>query len=254
MDVRNISVAQYQNLRAVFLAVLEEHLGGRIPVKEPQELQIPCGGISEAHYRWLKMLDSSASPERFRLGIEKRRPEATLLITVLDFLRSEPRPVDDDRFDWLITYLFKLRREHGECGENIGAQILETLPDLSQGPLSDAGRQYLTRIAGLLQRINSYKSRAQLNRSGVIAEGRRLKAAFGEERYHPVVLSVLVNYNLAAGKAFAGLPDESVLEENVDADAPPLELASFNQEAGASDDAVGGASEVLTHALSTSFD
>src|SRR6266404_5861625 len=141
MDVKSLSVKQYQNLRWIFLAIVEEHLCGPIPVVEPDELQAPPGEISVEHYRWLKMLDSCASPERFRRGIETCSPDDALLITLLDFLRSEPqRQIDHDRFDWLITYLLKRR---GTSDQSMGGQILEMLPDLPQAPLSDAGRKSL---------------------------------------------------------------------------------------------------------------
>jgi hypothetical protein len=121
------------------------------------------------------------------------------------------REVDHDRFDWVITYIFKRRLDQGEAQGfgGIGQQIAEMFPDFPQPPLSDAAKQQLSVLSERLQQINAFTNFAQLQQSGLIAKGRELKESFDEERYHPAVLAAVVNYNLVLGKAFKSLFDEA---------------------------------------------
>ena len=209
MAVQETSVAEYLILRALLTGVLEEHLKG--PVPAPKELMTANYGLTDAHRRWLMLLDLCAAPEALRLGLKKRDPSEESLITLLHFLVRLGREVDHDRFDWVITYLFKRRLENGELPgtAGIGAEIARMFPNFPQPPLSESARQQLSVMKSALTQIDSFTSFKQLTQSGIIEKGREWKEGFREERYHPAVLAAVVNYNLVLGKAFRGLFDDS---------------------------------------------
>jgi hypothetical protein len=206
----DISVRDYLVLHGTLIGILEDYLQGPLPIAPPEELRAPSQGITDAHRRWLTMLDLCATPEALRLAIQKRAPLEETLIALLGFFLTQGRQVDHDRFDWLITYVFKRRLATGvlQGFGNIGAQILEMFPDLSQSQLSATTKEQIAQLVGALEEINSFTTLGQLTRSGLVSKGRELKEGFGEERYHPAVLAAVVNYNLVLGRAFRELFDE----------------------------------------------
>jgi hypothetical protein len=216
VNTSDISVRDYLILRSLLTGVLEDHLGGALPVREPEELRAPPpGGLTDEHYRWLMVLDLCATPAALRLGIEKRSPRDAVLTTLLGFFLGRDREVDHDRFEWLLTYIFKRRLESGEAqgAESIGAQILEMFPDLSQTRLSSSAEEQIEKLQAVLEEVNSFSTLLQLTGSGLFSKGRELKESFGEERYRPAVLAAVVNYNLVLAGAFRGLFDR-VAEQN----------------------------------------
>ena len=60
-------------LRTLLTNILEEHLKG--PVPEPKELKTADNGLTEAHRRWLMLLDLCAAPEALRIGVKNRAPD-----------------------------------------------------------------------------------------------------------------------------------------------------------------------------------
>ncbi len=207
----DISVQDFLVLRKLLTAVLEENINGSVP--ELEELDSTVLGLTDAHYRWLRVLDLCAAPEALRLGVQRRNPHDRALVTLLRYLFRQDRPVDHDRFDWVLTYILKRRLENGtaEVFGNIGTQIMEMFPDFRQPPLSSNACDIIKKMAAALEEIKSFTSFPQLTGSGLIARGRELKEQFQEERFHPAALSAAVNYNLVLGKAFKELFNEGAL-------------------------------------------
>src|ERR1022692_658551 len=217
MNKSDITVRDYLTLRGLLTGILEDHLEGALPMQEPEELVVPPAVLTPVHYRWLMVLDLCATPAALRVGIEKRVPRDGPLITLLRFFLAQNRPVDHDRFDWLLTYLFRRRMEAGEGqgSGSIGAQILEMFPDLPQTQLSMRAQEQVEMLLANLDDITSCRTLLQLTSSGFVAKGRELKESFGEERHRPAVLAAVVNYNLVVGRAFRSLFDR-VAQQNRD--------------------------------------
>ncbi len=208
-----ISVQDFLVLRKLFTGVLKESIKASRP--EPEELDSTAQGVTEAHRRRLMMLDLCIAPEALRLGVQHGNPDDQSLVTLLRYLIRQGRRVDHDRFDWVLTYILKRRLESG-TGESFGsveAQIMEMFPHLPQPPLSGNARNIIKKLTTALKEINSFSSFPQLTASGLIAQGRKLKDQLQKERFHPAVLSAVVNYNLVLGKAFKKLFDEAALQK-----------------------------------------
>jgi len=220
--VQDISVAEYLSLRALLAGILEDHLKGPIP--EAKQLKTAEGGVTDAHRRWLMILDFCAPPEALRIGVTKRGPDDKTLITLLRYLHRMGRGVDHDRFDWAITYVFKRRLEKGELQStgDIPGEVACMFPEFDQPPLSDHARQQLAALRAVQGQIGSFHDFRQLTQSGIIAKGREIKQSFGPERYHPAVLGAGVNYNLALGEICQGLLDKPVAPgESKQVEPPP---------------------------------
>jgi hypothetical protein len=211
VDREDLSVSDFLVLREVLTGILEENISG--PVPEPQEVCFASRYLTDAHRRWLMVLDLCATPEALRLGLQRRAPDDESLIVLMHYLLRLGRPVDHDRFDWVLTYLFKRRLETGALPGvgNIGAQIIALFPNFPQPPLTSQARDLIKKLSAALEEIKAFTSFPQLTASGLLAKGRQLKEQFEEERYHPAVLSAVVSYNLVLGKAFQSLFDESAL-------------------------------------------
>jgi hypothetical protein len=215
MTPTDISVGDYLILRELLSGILEDHLDGTLPVQEPEEMRTPHQGLTERHVRWLRILDLCATPAALRMGIAKRAPKDAALITLLSFFLKQNQHGDHDRFEWLLTYVFKRRLDTGQAqgAGSVGAQILEMFPNLPQVSLSSAAKDQITQLSATLDEIKSCSTLTQLTRSGLVSKGRELKECFGEERYRPAVLAAVVNYNLVLGRAFGELFEE-VAEQN----------------------------------------
>ncbi len=215
MNISSISVADYLTLRGLLTEILENHLENTVPMHEPEHLRNPQDGLTEEHYRWLMVLDLCATPAALRMAIQKLSPPDADLIKLLTFFLTQDRQVDHDRFEWLLTYLFKRRMETGELHVfgGIGAQVLTMLPGLPQTPLSSAARDHLAKLMAALEAIGSFSTLEQLMHSDLVSKGRELKEGFGEERNRPAALAAIVNYNLVLGRAFRKLFD-MVAEQN----------------------------------------
>ena len=177
----------------------------------PVELTVVENEMTDAHRRWLMLLDLGAAPEALRVGITRRSPDEASLVTLLRYLMRMGREVDHDRFDWVITYLFKRRLEQGEgrVDGSLGVEITAMFPDFPQPPLSDHARALVEELAAALGQIISFTTFQQLTASGLVEKGRDRKASFHEERYHPAVLASVVKYNVVLGKVFRKLFDEA---------------------------------------------
>jgi len=208
MVVQDISVGDYLSLRTLLAALLEDHLKGPLP--EAKQLKTADNGVTDAHRRWLTMLDLCAPPEILRLGVTKLGPDDKALLTLLHYLHRMGRAVDHDRFDWVITYMFKRRLESGDLlsAGDIAGVIVYMFPEFDQAPLSDRTRQQLAVLRAQQAQVESFTEFQQFAKSDVIAKGREIKESFGRERYHPAVLGAVVSYNLALGQTFQSLIDK----------------------------------------------
>jgi hypothetical protein len=122
--------------------------------------------------------------------------------------------VDHDRFEWLLTYLFRRRMQTGEGSEaSIGAQLLDMFPTLAQTPLTPVAQENLSKLLAIVEEIKSYTNLLQLTSSRLVTRGRELKESFGEERHRPAVLAAVVKYNLLLGREFRVL-FERVAQQN----------------------------------------
>lgn len=170
--------------------------------------------FTDAKQRWLMVLDLCANPEVLRRGVQERSPDDKSLVVLLRYFKMLGRPVDFDRFDWILTYIFRRRLEDQgpDVLTNIGTQVTELFPEFPQPPLSPDATAVLKRMEMALGEIKAFPNFAALTKSGLIAKGRDWKERFQEERHHPAVLAAVVNYNLTLGKAFRDLFNRATLE------------------------------------------
>jgi hypothetical protein len=208
----SLSLRDFSVLQKLLTSLLEEYLKG--PVPSPIDLHDAPSEITDSNLRWLMVLDLCASPEVLRQGVQERSPDDGSLVVLMRYFLSRGRPLDLDRFDWVLTYIFRRRfeKEGPEATENIGAQITEMFPDFQQPPLTPDATAIIQRISMALGEIKAFSSFAALTKSGLIAKGRDWKERFEGERHHPAVLAVVVNYNLALGRAFRDLFNRAALD------------------------------------------
>ncbi len=206
-----LSVNDFSTLRGLLTEILEEHLHGAVP--EPAGLDKHPGEVGDIERRWLVILDLCATPEIMRRAVQERSPADESLIVLMKYLLFLGRPVDEDRFDWVLTYIFRRRAEKARTGclENIGMQIMGMFPG-PQPALSPQAQDVLKKMTECMEKIKTFKKFSELTASGLIAKGRELKEQFHEERHHPTILAEVVNYNLVTGKVFHELFQGAALQ------------------------------------------
>ncbi|GEM_PF-6145019 len=240
MNRSDLQIRDYLILRGLFTTILEDHLQGAMPMQEPEELRAPKDRLTEAHHRWLLVLDLCATPAAMRVSIEKRSPPDRDLEVLLEFFMTQNRQADHDRFEWLLTYVC---RRHLEAGDgNFAAQILEMFPHLPQTALTPATQTQVDKLLATLDEINACTTLLQLTSSALVAKGRELKEGIGAERYRPAVLVAVVKYNLVLARAFRDLFGK-VAQQNRDLSAQlvadyrdnvaPLQLLAASAQASA---------------------
>ena len=118
---------------------------------------------------------------------------------------------DRDKVDWLVTHLFKVREEQSN---NLTGWVKSAMEDILKGidfsPLSADAQASLAEIPAVRDEVRDLESFSQLTDSRIIQRGRELKNQFGEEFFHPDVLTPIVNYNLLFGKIFHAMLQETM--------------------------------------------
>ncbi len=214
-----VNKLEFSLLHKLLLDVVETQVGGPIPIPEGvkaavhDDSKIPEPLPAELT-NWLGLLDLCATAPVLRTGIQKNKPVEMALHALVLFICTKPNrgEADQERLDWVLTYIFKSRQaQSGELG-NVDEQIQTLLAGLPSPELSDTAWNLTTELTELLDDILGKSNFEQLSSSGLIARGREIKQGFKDEFFHPKVLTAVVTYNLVFGRKFDRLFNEAAAQ------------------------------------------
>ncbi len=168
---------------------------------------------SEPAQQWLALLDMAVQPQPLRGYLKEHDVGEPALQAMIRFLvaKKNHSQADRDKVDWLVTHLFKVREEQSN---NLTGWVKSAMEDILKGiafsPLSANAQAAMAEIPALLDEVRYFESFSQITDSRIIQRGRELKNQFGEEFFHPDVLTPIVNYNLLFGKIFHAMLQETM--------------------------------------------
>lgn len=190
------------------------------PKSEPAEgAQVPL-----AASQWMSVLDLAVTPHLLRTYILETPTADSALRSLIRFLVSKPKHSQEDRdkVDWLATHLFKLREESKHRPAVWPkADVMEILEGIAFPPLSKLSEDLLMELPALLDEVKYFRTFSQITDSHIIQRVRDLKNQFGDDFFHPDMLTAIVNYNLFFGKQFQGLMQDAVRQVHEFAKSEP---------------------------------
>jgi hypothetical protein len=199
----------------LLLAIAEGQIGQPVPLPSVVEValensasQVP---LEEDVLAWIALLDHCATPALLRTALTDLNPSEAASAALVRYFHGKPARSDADRerVDWLITYIFKERQRDGLFGGDVESELPEIIPGLSPTSLGEGAERLLRELQALLEEVLKFGTFQEMNRSGLIAEGRSLKKELHEEFFHLPVLAAVVNYNLVLGRRFDTLLAEA---------------------------------------------
>lgn len=213
-----IKMPEFGELHSILMTIVENELTVPVPVPEIAhvllaEQQRDAERVPDRGLSWLALLNLAISPHLFRTYFKSHVVQENTIRVLLRFLvAKKPHSQSDrDKVDWLLTYLFKAREE--KTGEPLGwpkSEVQEILQDFDFPRLSGAADELLVELLSLLEDVKYVNNFSQIAESRIIQKGRDLKSRFGEEFFHPDVLTPVVNYNLISGKKVHALLEQTI--------------------------------------------
>ena len=212
--------SEFSYLHTIYMSVVQKELGHPAPLPE-QVLEVlsktdatsPSQPVSEPGHQWLSLLDMAVQPQPLRSYLKEHDVGEPALQAMIRFLvaKKSHSQADRDKVDWLVTHLFKVREEQSN---NLTGWVKSAMEDILKGidfpPLSADAQASMAEIPALLDEVRYFESFSQITDSRIIQRGRDLKNQFGEEFFHPGVLTPIVNYNLLFGKIFHAMLQETM--------------------------------------------
>jgi hypothetical protein len=212
-----------------YMRLLERNMGHPVPV--PKEASQPDNAADKVAqsiltmHRWLKLLDMAITSHMMRDELQQHDPGHETIEALLRYyiVKGSPIDVDRDKTDYLATwalrnpspwskrlgktpyagdtYSYVHSKEQAESFEVDLKQIVGAEPP----PLPAEGEALLRDFQYLQQEVDDFRTFDQLIDSGIMARVKELKHKFGENFYHPAVLSMVCVYNNVFGKRFDDL-------------------------------------------------
>ena len=228
---------EYLHLHAVLSGIAEGPLGGLPPLPEcVQRIQAQAGAgsgdaaVSEEALRWLELLNRGIDPHLLRQALKDRESDPETLRVLIRYMVTKKAhfQADREKLDWLVTQLFEVwEGSDHDPGRRFDVEIEELLADHEFPSLSQPSEDLLQEVTVLLDELRFYERLSQITESRVISQGRYLKGRFGEEFFHPKVLSAIVNYNLVLGRKMRALLQDTMSqsEQAGATDLPATEAA-----------------------------
>lgn len=214
------TVAEVARINAIYQTILQDHL--HHPLSAPAEVQQLATASGPDHHtqsapeiamQWLGLLNLAVAPHALRTYVLEKRCGEEDVRALVRFLvtRDSHTQEDRDKTDWLATHFFKLLEEgSGTPTAWPKADLLKMLEGLEFPGLSKQAEEILMEMPALLDEVKFFQSFSQITDSHIIQRARDLKVQFGDEFFHPDVLSAVVNYNLMFGKRFHELFQDSI--------------------------------------------
>jgi len=212
-----------------YMRLLERNMGHSVPV--PREASQPDNAADKVAqsiltmHRWLKLLDMAITSHMMRDELQQHDPGHETIEALLRYyiVKASPIDVDRDKTDYLATWAL---RNPSPWSKRLGktpyagdtysyvhskeqAQSFEV--DLNQivgaepPPVPPESEALLRDFQYLQQEVDDFRTFDQLIDSGIMARVKDLKHKFGENFYHPTVLSMVAVYNNVFGKRFDDL-------------------------------------------------
>jgi hypothetical protein len=229
------SVPEIHKINGIYQTILEKVLRHPLPV--PQEVSSLLSDSSAVEKRkehqekacqWLGLLNLAVTPHLLRTYILTSKPDESELKSLVRFLVAKPshNQGDRDKVDWLATHVFKSREEKSNLPTAWPkADLLEILSGFDYPGLSRQAEDLLMEMPALLDEVKYFSTFSQITDSRIIQRARDLKNQFGEEFFHPDVLTAIVNYNLIFGNKFHGLVQDSIRQVQEFAKSDPNTVA-----------------------------
>lgn len=157
---------------------------------------------------WPRLAEPGIAAHHFRAAVERMDGTEPNLRAVLNLLISHKPMTHEvaERVDWLVTYMFRRRLSSGV--DTPPVEMLEAIRAWTNGGVPSLSR----RAAGLVAELTDIRDRLEklsdlqaLVESNLIPSGRAVKRELHSEWLNPEILTVAVNYNLAARRCFEGL-------------------------------------------------
>ena len=215
-----LTVTEVARINSIYETILQKVLSHSFPVPieitdldstlKSSKAQVPA---PEEAGHWLELLNLAVTPHLLRTYALENKPQEADISALIRFLvaKASHTQEDRDKVDWLATHFFKQREERDKRPTAWPkADLMEILSGLEFPGLSRKTEELLTEMPSLLDEVKFFRSFSEITDSHIIQRARDLKNEFGEEFFHPEVLSAIVNYNLIFGKQFYGLFQESI--------------------------------------------
>ncbi|MCH7978512.1 MAG: hypothetical protein IH935_05985 [Acidobacteria bacterium] len=212
--------SEFSYLHTIYMSIVQKELGHPAPLPEQVQEVLnktdstsPSQPVSEPGQQWLGLLDMAVQPQPLRSYLKEHDVGEPALQAMIRFLvaKKSHSQADRDKVDWLVTHLFKVREEQSN---NLTGWVKSAMEDILKGidfsPLSADAQASMAEIPALLDEVRYFESFSQITDSRIIQRGRELKNQFGEEFFHPDVLTPIVNYNLLFGKIFHAMLQETM--------------------------------------------
>ena len=226
-----ITFQEFFALHVFYCEIVEKELGSSFPLPRSVEEALSHNSsasaaevVGELQRQWLSLLDLAVNPHQLRSIVIEQKMGESSLESLIRFLAAKPvhSQADRDKVDWLTTHMFKLREERSR--QPVGwpkSAVLEILRGFEFPPLTRYAEDLLNEMPSLLDEIRYFETFSQVTDSHIVQRGRDLKNQFGEEFFHPDVLTAIVNYNLLFGKRFHELFQGTVQKVHDFAQARP---------------------------------
>ncbi|MCZ6751334.1 MAG: hypothetical protein O7E51_05830 [Acidobacteria bacterium] len=212
--------SEFSYLHTIYMSIVQKEMGHPAPLPEQVQEVLnktdstsPSQPVSEPGQQWLGLLDMAVQPQPLRSYLKEHDVGEPALQAMIRFLvaKKSHSQADRDKVDWLVTHLFKVREEQSN---NLTGWVKSAMEDILKGidfsPLSADAQASMAEIPALLDEVRYFESFSQITDSRIIQRGRELKNQFGEEFFHPDVLTPIVNYNLLFGKIFHAMLQETM--------------------------------------------
>ncbi len=212
--------SEFSYLHTIYMSIVQKELGHSAPLPDQVQEALnktastsPSQPVSEPAQQWLGLLDMAVQPQPLRSYLKEHDVGESALQAMIRFLvaKKSHSQADRDKVDWLVTHLFKVREEQSN---NLTGWVKSAMEDILKGidfpPLSTDTQASMAELPALLDEVRYFESFSQITDSRIIQRGRELKNQFGEEFFHPDVLTPIVNYNLLFGKIFHAMLQETM--------------------------------------------